>query len=86
MVTFTKDEKSEIVKNTLSPFFTPAMIECFIKGTWKTVRNWGKEDICIALTLRQLRKKAYEYLRKSKMIPLPSVSFLKKQAHYWIKI
>ena len=73
-----KKDKEQIVRNTLSPFFSDTMISCFLRGKWNVVRNWSKEDIQLALTLRLLSKKTYQLLRKKKLLPLPGLSTLRK--------
>ena len=73
----TKEKRKQLLENYLSPFFSPAMIDCYFKGKWKCVRNWSEEDICFALTLRLLNKKTYVLLRQRKL-PLPGLSTLRK--------
>ena len=72
-----KKKKLEILTQYLSPFFTPAMINCFFRGTWKRVKNWSKDDIVMALTIRLLSRKTYILIRRRKLIPLPGLSTLK---------
>ena len=40
--------------------------------------EWDEEDIELALTLRSLNKRFYNILRAKKLLPLPSLSVLKK--------
>ena len=42
----------------------------------KSKTRWNEEDIKSALTLRAVSKKAYNYLRRTKCYPLPSISTL----------
>ena len=72
-----KQKKLQILTQYLSPFFTPAMINCFFRGTWKRVKNWSKDDIVLALTIRLINRKLYLFIRRRKLIPLPGLSTLK---------
>ena len=73
-----KRDKAQIVRDVLSPFFSNAMISCFLRGKWQRVKNWEKDDINLALTLRLLSKKTYKLLRKRRLLPLPGLSTLNK--------
>ena len=53
--------------------WTPQQIKRAVGG--KRVQ-WKKEDIVLGLTIRALSKRTYELLRKSKLLPLPSLSTL----------
>ena len=74
----TLEEKKDIVRHYLSPYWTETQISTLFRKDWKIVRNWTNEDFEFALTLRMLSRKAYEHLRKSKVLPLPCFTTLKK--------
>ncbi len=44
----------------------------------KTRAKWKAEDIIMGLTLRSLSRKAYEFLRRQKLLPLPSLRTLRR--------
>ncbi len=71
----TKVQKDKILSDALAPFFTNAQVSCFQRGSWQRVRTWGKEDLKLALTLRMLSSRTFEYLR-SIHYPLPARSTL----------
>ena len=73
----TKKKKSEILHEILKPFFTPAQINLFLRGNWHACQKWSEEDIHLALTLRLISKKAYNFVRQRKLIPLPGLSTLR---------
>ena len=55
-------------------------IECFFKhpDEWKG-KHWSDDDIAQALVLWTISKKAYRYLLKNKILPMPSESLLQKK-------
>ena len=70
--TLSMKSKHEIAREVLSPFFTPTQIDCFCRPKWLRSRNWTEKDFEIALSLRKLMsKKAFGFLRKKRMIPMP---------------
>ena len=77
--TLSQKAKLEVAKDVLKPFFTPTQIDCFCRPTWLRSRNWAECDFEIALALRKLMsKKAFGYLRKKRMVPMPSLTSLRK--------
>ncbi len=74
----TKEVKNQILSEALAPYFTNAQIGCFQKQSWKKVRNWGKEDYKLALTIKMLGKNCYEYLRQLGVLPMPGQSTLRR--------
>ena len=63
----------------LQPFFTPTQIDCFCRPSWLRSRNWSDQDFELALILRKLMsKKAFGYLRKKRVVPMPSLTSLRK--------
>ena len=48
---------------------------------WKG-KNWSDTDIAQALVLWTVSKKAYRYLLKNKILPLPSETLLQKKIQY----
>ena len=67
----TREKAYEIFKDTLTPTFTEAQISALWKKDWKRVNEWSHDDFSIAITLRCISAKAYKFIRKSKMVPLP---------------
>ena len=67
----TAAQRLKILEEHLSPMFGKAMIRCFFNKKWKTIRNLSDKEMCFALTLRGLDRKAYKFLRNCKIIPLP---------------
>ena len=67
----TKKKQDEIVTKVLKPHFTEAQISCFLRKDWKRCDEWTHDDYTMAITLHCISPKAYKFIRKSKMIPLP---------------
>ena len=67
----TKKKQDEIVTKVLKPHFTEAKISCFLRKDWKRCDEWTHDDYTMAITLHCISPKAYKFIRKSKMIPLP---------------
>ncbi len=44
----------------------------------KSQAQWAKEDIVLGLTLRAVSRKAYQILRRKKLLPLPSLTTLRR--------
>jgi hypothetical protein len=76
----TKVLRKQIVTEVLAPFFTEIQISCFLRGTWQRVKEWNQDDISLALTLKLLSPKTYNFLRSKKIVPLPGRSTL--QNHF----
>ncbi len=72
----TKEVKNQILSEALAPYFTNAQIGCFQRQSWQRVKNWGKEDFKLALTIKMLGRSCYDYLRQLKVLPMPSKSTL----------
>jgi hypothetical protein len=74
----TKKEKSEIVKNHLVNLgHSETAIKHILNPTIHH-RNFSQEDICNGLILRCMSSKTFEYLRKNKILPLPSQPTMSK--------
>ena len=76
--------KKEIVKDALKPYFTEAAINWFLTktkdGKRKLGRNWSTTDFTIALTIKRLSAKTFNYIRSKKLIPLPGEETIRR--HY----
>ncbi len=70
--------RENVIRVSLSAFFTEAQISSYLRGDWKRVRKWTHDDISLALTIRLLHKRTYTFLRDSKILPLPGLSTLEK--------
>ena len=77
-IQLTKNDKGKIVREYLGPYWSNAQISAILRKSWKAVRNWKQEDFEFALTLRLLSRKSYNHLRKTKCLPLPSLSTLQR--------
>ena len=81
-----KAQKRDIAMSILRPFMSETRIKCYLRGGWQRVRNWGSDDIIFAITLRTISRKAYNLLRKKKILPLPCETVLKEAfAHFQLK-
>jgi len=77
--TLSQKTKHDIVREVMSPFFSPTQIDCFCRPSWLRSRNWAEQDFELALTLRKLMsKKAFGFLRKKRVVPMPSLTSLRK--------
>ena len=76
--------KRDIVHEVLKPYFTEAMINWFLRkpkeGKQKRGWNWSTTDFTIALTIRRLSAKTFNYIRSKNLIPLPGMSTIRQ--HY----
>ena len=76
--------KREIVHEALTPFYTQAQINWFLaktkEGKHKRGYNWSPVDFTIALTIRKLSKATFNFIKKKRLIPLPSMETVRK--HY----
>lgn len=64
------DKAAGSLKDNLGGKFSCSQVESLITG--KAISRWKVEDISIALAIRSLSTKTYNFLRKT-MLPLPSV-------------
>jgi len=70
-----KKHATAIVSNELQKYFSPSQAKSIM--TQKRV-NWSEEDIVKGLMLRSLSRKSYQFIRKKKLFPVPSISTLRK--------
>ena len=73
----------EIVHEELKPLFTEGQIDWILAKTSPSANhrrgnNWSTADVILALTIALLSKKAYNHLRNKNLLPLPSMSFIRK--------
>ena len=78
----TKKKAREIVHEALSPYLHKDQVDWFLskEKVNKKAKEWSKPVITIALTILNLSKRTYKYLRQKKLLPLPGISTLK--AHF----
>ena len=80
----TKAVKRQIVSDVLKPYFSEASINWYLRkteeGKHKRGRDWSTVDYTIALTIRRLSKKTFNYIRSKKLMPLPGMETIRK--HY----
>ena len=75
----TKQERHDIVQDALKDIFTPKQIDCFLRGSnWQRGFKWDQEDFTLALTLKCLHKRTYNFLRQKKLLPMPGERTLRK--------
>ena len=72
----TKAERFEVVNDILKDIYTPEQIRLMFKSDWKRGKNWSHEDYTVALTLKHLSRKTYQFLKKKKLLPLPGLTSL----------
>ena len=78
-VALTKKQRNDAVREALKDIFSPAQIECFLKGSkWQKSYKWTQEDYATAMTIRILDRRTYQFLRDKKLLPLPGVRSLQK--------
>lgn len=70
-----KLQKENLIRSELTKYFTESQTKHLMTG--KRV-HWGEEDIIKGLILYATSKKAYRLIKRQKLIPLPSISSLKK--------
>ncbi len=74
---FTRKEEVTIAKKVLleRTCWSKEMISFFIDG--KSQARWSSKDVVLGLTLRSLSRREYQYLRKKRLLPLPSLGTLR---------
>ena len=70
-----KMHRNNLVRSELTKYFTPNQTRQIL--TQKRVR-WSEEDIVKGLMLCSLSKKSYQFIRRKKLFPVPSISALRK--------
>ena len=75
----TQKDKNYIVCGALKPYFSDTQINAYLRN-WKRVpyQQWDTKDIELALTLRSINRRSYNFLRKKKLLPLPADTTLKQ--------
>ena len=73
----------EIVHKELKPLFTDGQIDWILAKTNPSANHrrgssWSTADVIIALTIALLSKRTYNHIRNKRLIPLPSMSFIRK--------
>jgi hypothetical protein len=72
--------RSSLIKNEFLSRFSAPKTNFFLKRN-KRAKHWSENDIIDALTLRGFSKRAYQFLRKKELLPLPGLSTLRS----WVK-
>ena len=71
-------ERRAMIRETLEPYFGQDQIDIFLRHQTKRVKEWSKDSIFQAETLRRcMSRNSYRKLRESKIFPLPSLTALK---------
>ena len=71
-----KKNQNETVHSVLKNKFSVPKLNCLIKGTQRP-KKWAQKDIVDGLVLRSFSKRAYQFLRKKKLFPLPGLTTLR---------
>ena len=74
--------QQKVASKLLSGVLTEPQIRMMTTPGLRRVKKWTEEDILQALVLRRASKKAYSYLRRKKLLPLPGLSTLRKWIHH----
>ena len=74
----TKQRQKEIVKEYLSDLGHSELSIKNIMSPDKFHRHYNQDDICNSLILKSMSNRCYNYLRKNKILPLPSSTTLSK--------
>jgi hypothetical protein len=72
--------RSSLIKNEFLSRFSAPKTNFFLRRN-KRAKQWTEPDIIDALTLRGFSKRAYQFLRKKQLLPLPGLSTLRN----WVK-
>jgi len=72
-----KKDLPTYIHEHLKPHLTLGQVKAMVKGNWKRSCRITLEDYQRAKTLLDISPKAYEFLRRTKQLPLPSQSGLK---------
>ena len=84
-LSLTENQRNDVIRECLKPFFKSTQIELFIRGDWQNVHKWDEDSCRIALTLRTMSKKAYDYIYHKRIIPLPSnATLIRRFNHFQI--
>ena len=76
---FSKSQKKQVIRDVMGKVgYTPAQLDCFLRGDWKKGQKWSEEDVKFSLSLRTISRKAYRWIRKKKLIPLAGESTLRR--------
>jgi len=75
-----KNFQNSLIRTAFLKKFSVAKTNFFLNGN-KRARHWSQQDIIDGLILRGFSRRAYQYLRKKKLLPLPGISTLSA----WIK-
>ena len=74
-----KPHVEKMVRGRLSDHFSEATLDLILDKTRQYSKKWSNKDFCFAMLLKMVSPKALNLLRKSKMLPMPSNSTLKKK-------
>jgi len=72
-----KKDLAEFIHTHLKPHLTLGQVKAYLRGDWQRARKITAEDYQRAKTLLEISPKAFEYLRRTKQLPLPSQSGLR---------
>lgn len=68
----------DAAKRHLGTYLSTKQVNSVLSG--KPVQHWEDEDICNALSLKSLSRKAYKFVRNKWNIPLPSISTIDRRS------
>ena len=75
-----KKYKTNLIRNEFQKTFSVAKTNILLNGRIQA-RRWSQKDIVDALVLRAFSKRAYQFLRKKQLLPMPGLSTLRN----WLK-
>jgi len=73
-----KKDLANYIHDHLKPHLTLSQVKAYLRGDWKRACRISPEDYQRAKTLLDISPKAYEFLRRTKQLPLPSQSGLRE--------
>ncbi len=81
--TLSAAKKVEVARQILLEKFkwSPQQVDFFLKN--KKQAQWSSDDLVMGLTLRAVSRKAYQILRRKRLLPLPSLSTLRDHVRHF---
>ncbi len=77
-IKLTFEEKKEAVRDVLRPYWSETSINWYLRSNAKKVKKWEERDLKFAISLRCISKKAYMFIKKANVMPLPGLSTLRR--------
>lgn len=74
-----KAHMEQMVRTRLADHFSQATLDLILDKSRQYSKKWTNKDFCFAMLLKMVSPKALKLLRKSKVLPMPSNSTLKRK-------